>query len=195
VPLAVAAVAGVLTVVAPNLSDSTIQRNIYKDADEGSVFYTRESPWEDSYEAAVAGGMLGLGYGVTYGDYDFEPGLTATNYGREKGNAQLAIVEETGIVGLILYAAMIGLLFWELVTGFLAARSEDFKIMLGLVMGTLFGLTVHSFFEAWWVAPGSVEFGLFWAIAGAGCAMGRAARGGLLPAAADSTETTRSGWV
>ena len=188
VPVVIAVIAGIVTVAAPYLSDQVIQRNIYKDPDSGDIFSSREGPWEESYEAALEGGLLGLGYGVALGEYDFEPALTAMNYGREKGNTPLAVVEETGLIGLTLYLSLIAMLFWELAMAFWKVRNKDEKTMLGIVIGMLFGLTVHSMFEAWWVAPGSVEFGLFWAIAGAGCAMAQAVINvGILPAAARQT--------
>lgn len=176
VPVLFAIVAGIASVAAPYFTDRIVQRSIYKDTESGDVFFSRQGPWEESYEAAKEGGVIGLGYGVTYGAYDFSPGLTAVNYGREKGNTQMAVVEETGLVGLALYLVLIASLFREILTGYARARTQGYRTMLGIVIGTLFGLTVHSVFEAWWVAPGSVEFGTFWAIAGAGCAIARAAR-------------------
>jgi O-antigen ligase len=174
VPVVIAVIAGIVSAMAPYFSDQFVARNIYKDPESGDIFYTREEPWEQSYEAAVEGGLLGLGYGVTYNDYEFEASATAVNYGREKGNTQLAVVEETGIVGLVLYCTVIGTLFWEMLLAFWVLEDREIRTLLGIVIGTLFGLTMHSLFEAWWVAPGAVEFGFFWAMAGVGCALARA---------------------
>jgi O-antigen ligase len=94
--------------------------------------------------------------------------LTAVGYGREKGNSQLAIVEETGVIGLVFYAFFLSALFSYLFRAFRGASDERAKVALGLVTGALLGMTFQSVFEAWWVAPGSPESAFFWAIAGLG---------------------------
>lgn len=166
--LAGTVIAGLTVFVAPELTEPFVHRNVYKYADEDQgVFYTRDQPWEDSYNAATEGAWIGLGYGVSAGEHNFNVGVTAVGYGREKGNSQLAIVEETGIVGLIFYAAMLFALFVELLRAFRACRIADHRIMMGLLIGTLSGMVLQSVFEAWWVAPGSPEFVYFWAVAGA----------------------------
>ena len=189
-------ITSIVLVTAPQFTGSLVQRNIVKneDPDERNLS-TRQQPWERSYDAAVAGGMFGIGYGVSIDQPDFEPGLTVNTYGREKGNSQLAIVEETGLVGLALYVWLIALLFGRLVKGFLASRNKDSKVMLGLVIGTLVGLTAHSGFEAWWVAPGSVEFVFFWVMAGAGSAMAQVATAGVVPRAAGLEERAPLEWA
>lgn len=164
---------------APEFSESLAQRNVYKQyGGDGEILYSREQVWEESYDGAIAGGWAGIGYGVSAGELDFGGGFTAVGYGREKGNTQLAIVEETGVVGLVLYAMLIAVMFRALLTGFWASRNGEPRVLLGLVIGTLSGMLLQSIFEAWWVAPGSPEFGFFWAMAGAGLGMARAARSG-----------------
>lgn len=165
--VAVTIIGGLTVLVAPDLTESFVNRNIYKYANEQQgIFYTREQPWEDSYGAATEGAWVGLGYGVSASEHNFIVGLTTVGYGREKGNAQLAIVEETGIVGLILYAALLFALFRELMGAFRACRMAEHRIVMGLFIGTLAGMLFQSVFEAWWVAPGAPEFAYFWAIAG-----------------------------
>ena len=62
--------------------------------------------WEPSYKAALEGGLFGLGYGISHpeirsGEYSdhFENGRLI----REKGNSSLALIEEAGVVGLVLF--------------------------------------------------------------------------------------------
>lgn len=61
--------------------------------------------WEPSYNAALNGGIFGLGYGVS--DPTVESNYKKENkFGelkREKGNSILALIEETGIIGLSLF--------------------------------------------------------------------------------------------
>ncbi len=62
--------------------------------------------WEPSYKAAQEGGLVGLGYGISHpeirsGEYSdhFENGRLI----REKGNSSLALIEEAGLIGLVLF--------------------------------------------------------------------------------------------
>lgn len=143
---------------------------------EGGILYSREGVWEKSYENAKEGGWYGLGYGATAGDATFQGGFTAVGYGREKGNAQLAIVEETGLVGFAFYCLLLATLFTRLVSAFRREPNRDGKVILGIVTGALAGLTVMSIFEAWWVAPGSPESAYFWSLAGVGLAVAQKSR-------------------
>src|SRR5208283_3167499 len=110
--LAAALLTGAFIAV-PNVNETLEQRYIRKApaGSEAAIFSSRQELWEESYEQAVKGGFVGGGYGVTIGDTDFAGGLTAVGYGREKGNSQLAIMEETGMVGLGLYVIFLVVLF------------------------------------------------------------------------------------
>jgi O-antigen ligase len=168
----------IVVAVAPEAGDSWIRRNIYKQTNaELGLFVKREAVWSASFDAAKVGGWLGAGYGVSVGSDESEisSAVSTAEYGREKGNSQLAIVEEIGIVGLLLYVLVMIALFRALRAGFKAAEGE-MRIVIGLVMGTLMGLQLHSVLEAWWVSPGSPEFVFFWVTAGAGLGMARLAR-------------------
>jgi O-antigen ligase len=135
---------------------------------EQGILFSRSEVWQQSYENAKQGGWFGVGYGATAGDMTFQGGMTAVGYGREKGNTQLAIIEETGIVGLVLYLVMLFALFKRLVLAHRRERTPELKVALGIIIGALAGLTVMSVFEAWWVAPGSAESAYFWSLAGVG---------------------------
>src|SRR5262249_43946651 len=137
-----------------------------RSGEESGILFSRRSVWQKSYENAEEGGLFGAGYGVTVGDTAFEGGLTAFGYGREKGNAQLAIVEETGLVGLGFYLILLLTLFTRLVGAHMREKNSDIKVALGIVTGALAGFTMMSVFEAWWVAPGSPESAYFWSLAG-----------------------------
>ena len=171
-------VAGAL-VVAPSIQDKLYRQLVIKNEstavtpNSGDVFNSRLGPWEQSYAGAVQGGLLGLGYGVSAGYTDFSGGLTANTYGREKGNSQLAIVEEIGLVGLFLYGLILLAIVRELLTGIKHAPDQNTKVAMSLLLGTVLGLLCQSVFEAWWTAPGSTESGVFWATVGTGVAFSR----------------------
>lgn len=168
-----------LSIVATQLRDAIIQRNIYKWAgSEATIAHSRQDTWNDSYDGAVAGGWLGVGYGVSAGADASALGsqVSSIGYGREKGNSPLAVVEETGLVGSFFYAVLIVVMFRKLFAGFRSAPNREEKVLLGIVIGTITGLLVQSMFEAWWDSPGAPEFVVFWVMTGVGLGVARRAR-------------------
>lgn len=150
------------------VSKQILDRYLYKgsrDTDYG-VFHSRAEPWTISYESAKDGGVIGAGYGVSVGYMEFQGGLTAVGYGREKGNSQLAIIEETGVVGLALYVAYLIAMFKRIQLAMRRCRSRHDRVLLATLTGSLVGYFLKSLVEAWWVAPGSPEAAYFWATAG-----------------------------
>ena len=159
---------GLLAVfLSPGILETVEHRYILKGASkEAGVLMTREAVWEESYALALQGGWFGGGYGVTIGDTLFEGGFSAVGYGREKGNSLFAVMEETGIVGLVIYLLLLAVLFKRLFRAFRTFLSPDERVLLALITGMLVGLFIHMMFEAWWVSPGSSEFTYFWGLAG-----------------------------
>jgi O-antigen ligase len=152
---------------APTQVIGFVEALVYKQAnsDEG-LYYSRKSNWEESLDAAEAGGWVGVGYGVSVGESGFSGGFSAVGYGREKGNSQLGIVEETGIFGLLIYCCLLLTLFARLISRIRMLPSGPDRVLTGIVTGTLAGLVVQSLFEAWWSAPASPESMYFWTMAG-----------------------------
>lgn len=170
----------------PIFGSQVVQRVVYKHGD--TVLYTRVQVWDESYEKATLGGWFGAGYGVSIGAPAIErERLTSVGYGREKGNSQLAIIEETGIVGFLLYILMLASLFRILLRKYKKTKSRDIKVALGLYIGALAGMIVQSGFEAWWVAPGAPESAVFWALAG--CALGLTALDDKIPHTSNLRQT------
>lgn len=139
--------------------------------EEGSgLWFSREVIWQESYDLAVRGGAFGGGYGVTIGEaFQGEIGTTVSSgqYGREQGNTQLAIVEQTGLIGFGLYLILILSILGVFASALFRAPSGPDKVAVGLLGGALTGLLVMSVFEAWWVAPGAAESATFWMLTGA----------------------------
>ncbi len=144
--------------------ESAFTHVVYKKQDQ--VFTSREEVFAESWIGAQRGGWLGIGYGVSIDADPWSPGLKASTYGREKGNSQLAIVEETGVVGLCLYLFLLIALGWRMVSAFRHAPDLRLKVLLGMILGSWFGMHAHALFEGWWVAPGSPESVAFWALTG-----------------------------
>lgn len=148
----------------PELFQSSVKQVVYKHGDE--ILATRQQSWEESLNAAELGGWMGAGYGVSIGSGSWQGGLSAVGYGREKGNSQLAIIEETGVIGLVFYLFVI--LSVSVLAGkaFIGSHVPQTRVAIGIAFGTWIGLHVQSVFEGWWGAPGSPESFYFWALTG-----------------------------
>ena len=156
----------------PSLVTNTLTKYLYKaglPTQTQSLFFTRKTSWESSYDGAVQGGWFGLGYGISNGkdnDFSLSSRLTSQGYGREKGNSQLAIVEETGLVGFMIYTLLIFTIAIKLAKLHINAHTREDKILIGIVSGIFMGLLAQSCFEAWWTSPGSPESVYFWTLVG-----------------------------
>ena len=151
--------------------DLIIDRYIYKSFDRGgTILFSREENWRDSFEAAKEGGLFGAGFGVAIGSENVSIkgfSASASGYGREKGNGILAIIEESGLIGL-------GLATWFNFYVLLTARrayiiTKNFqeRTLLTILCGALFSISIFGFGEAYIVAPGTFEFAIYFAYLGA----------------------------
>ncbi|MHB9011074.1 MAG: O-antigen ligase family protein, partial [Ignavibacteriaceae bacterium] len=139
--------------------------------------------YEDSYKAALNGGLIGLGYGIS--DPNIHNAANGSHYEngryiREKGNSTLAIVEETGIVGLILFLLPIGYVLskfkiqnskFKTEYQYSVSSNQNLESSIHhnlsiLILSFLIAFLFHGQFEAWWVGVGSAEFPLFFTIIG-----------------------------
>lgn len=163
----------ITAVAAPEFEDQLYTRFVMKYSPDGDILYTRREAWVESMEGARQGGWLGLGYGAAYGDTSFSAGLTSVGYGREKGNSQLAVLEEVGAIGAMFYVFLILSIISELIGGLRRAPNRDIRMEIALVTGLMFGLLLQSVFEGWWTSSGSVEAAIFWATVGVGSGLVR----------------------
>ncbi len=168
----------VLSIITVNPSSffnmiSVTNAYIYK-SDKTNLFQSRLSVWQSSYDAALEGGWFGLGSGIAFGktDFNFDHGLTTSSYGREKGNSQLAIIEETGIVGFILFSVLLLVVFFRLLKLYIYSNNSEQRILLSIVSGALLGMLAESVFEGWWSAPGAAETMYFWLLVGVSRSLG-----------------------
>lgn len=143
--------------------------NNFLSKDGGNILDRRIILWEPSYEAAKKGGLSGLGYGVSAPEIK-TPVLTGSHYIdgryiREKGNSVFALIEETGLIGLILFLIPLALLLRQ---GWMNAwMHENYKhastqsFNHSILIASLVAFLLHAQFEAWWVGPGSVQFPIY----------------------------------
>ncbi|MHB1688319.1 MAG: hypothetical protein ACYCVH_13220 [Ignavibacteriaceae bacterium] len=128
--------------------------------------------------------MIGLGYGIS------DPNIILTGTGshyengiyiREKGNSILALIEETGLIGLTLFLFPIIYILsrWLLNQNnskFL--QDSEFRIQnffniqhSKLILPFLLAFIFHAQFEAWWVGVGSEMLPLFFVCLGLAAAV------------------------
>ena len=129
------------------------------------AFYsTREWMWVPSYKAALNGGLAGIGYGISNPDI-IVPGTGSYydngRYIREKGNSFLALVEEVGVVGFMLFLLPLGYLLKMFNKNKAVHPSTIFHQPSSIVISVLVALLIHSQFEAWMVGVGSIQLPIF----------------------------------
>lgn len=177
--------AGVMFV--PDARDMMLSKFIYKYDMGGDtrVFASRsgamvgaDGVWDESFDAAIEGGFFGAGYGVSVGNNSLSQGIgfASGGYQREKGNSQLAMAEEVGVAGLLLFVGMMIAWFVKVNNGIqrLGVRSIESRL-LRCIQWSIIGLLFHSIFEGWWTSPGSQELPFLFTLLGLG--MGVLARG------------------
>jgi O-antigen ligase len=131
------------------------------------VYSSRLWMWEPSYNAAFEGGFFGLGYGISHpeirsGEYSdrFEDGRLI----REKGNSSLALIEESGVIGLVLFLIPVFYILLRVIIGKDSLLTTQYSILntnYSLLTAALAAFILHAQFEAWWIGVGSVQLPLF----------------------------------
>jgi O-antigen ligase len=87
-----------------------------------------------------------------------------STFAREKGNSILAVVEELGILGLVLYLMLVYSV-WHSFRQLARAPNSEIKFVHRLSLGFYFGALLHSGFEAWFMSS-SPDVAVFWATLG-----------------------------
>lgn len=135
---------------------------------EVSILDRKKSIISATYEAAGHGGWKGLGYGVSDStviknlQYNIHYHYEGVRLVREKGVSILALMEETGWVGLMLFLLFIGYLFYLSIFNYW--KSRDWTS--ALIVCVLIGMCLHAQLEGWWLGVGSVQFPLFMSVMG-----------------------------
>jgi len=175
-------IAIIVVMMPASFLESKILNHIYKptdtitiDSDSSLILTTRSTVWHNSYEQAKKGGLVGGGFAVNIGNKHFSDewickdsrgnNIDTGCYGREKGNSQFAITEETGIVGLVFYAFILVSFFWISIPYYFRMEVSD-RVAMGLVLGAIIGLLLESIVEAWWDSSAGQELICFWTLIG-----------------------------
>lgn len=133
------------------------------------IFQSRDSVWKKSIARAERGGLMGGGFAASIGNNKFSgtalSSQVSAKYGHEKGNSQLAILEETGIVGFVLYIIFIFSFFFYAISSYLRLHGTN-KVFMGVTLGVILGLLLESLVEGWWDSAAGPEVICFWTFVG-----------------------------
>jgi O-antigen ligase len=163
----------VLALAAPSkLHDFLSESNetlVYKGHREEGMLGSRKGPWQDTVDSVQQHPWFGTGFGTSaveerHAEVGVFSSTTATS--REHGSSYLAIVEWTGIAGVLPFFTLVLVLFrrillgvrWLYRTG--NAAHPAVPIMLVLLTGLL-----HAGFEDWLFAVGYYMTVFFWTLA------------------------------
>jgi O-antigen ligase len=146
----------------PESFDAAYHSYVAKRAD--NILASRGTQMEDSWEAAKQGGLFGEGFGVSVGLSRYWDLTTFSRISREKGNSILGIVEETGLVGLGLYIAVLCALYGAL-RKFSSTSDPDQKFIANIAIGYFVAALIHGQFEAWFLSFGP-DVSVYWATIG-----------------------------
>ncbi len=133
------------------------------------IIQSRDSVWKQSVARAERGGFMGGGFAATIGINDFSAkelsSQVSAKYGHEKGNSQLAIMEETGIIGIVLYALILISFFSCAIPCYLRLQGVE-RVTMGTTLGAILGLLMESLVEGWWDSAAGPEVICFWTLVG-----------------------------
>lgn len=164
---------GVLILVVALISVSIFNNYVYKYLLKGNDSFTatRTILWNPSINAATNGGFFGLGYGIS--DPKTESNFVKTNrYNvsiREKGNGYFAIVEELGLLGLLLFFILLikptSIFCRHYLNGIfkehdlIIFNKNNLKNVIAL--NIIFSSLIHLLFESWIVGITRFQFIIF----------------------------------
>jgi O-antigen ligase len=168
-------VLAVIAVMAPANFDK-FYRNlttdiVYKGKKEQGLFGSRQSPWQETVSSLKVHPWFGTGFGTSsitkkgsLENITAESGFyTPEGTNREHGNSYLAMAEYLGLLGVLPFLVLLGLIVRMIVQvcRWMRATAEPNHFAIPLAMILLAGL-VHAFFEDWLLAVGYYICLFFW---------------------------------
>lgn len=163
--LIIITLASVIYLVSPAVKEIVTSRIFKTERNFGD---RRKLNIESAVESAKHGGLIGLGFGIS------DPAIIhpiigsfvgdEKRYIREKMITFLALIEEVGIVGMLLFLMPIIYFLWHLVRIVKDKAAGNYEA--AFLISVFLGIAFHSQFEWWWLGPGSSQFPLFFAIIG-----------------------------
>lgn len=142
---------------------------LHKGKDEDTVLQSRKSAWTETVEVITANPWFGSGFGTSSssGGDDMVQGAFSSNstVTREHGDSYLAILEGVGLLGVLPFFALVGMLGTRAVKFLLRMANTGRLSHAGvpLAMILVSGL-VHALFEDWLFAVGYYLCVFFWSV-------------------------------
>jgi len=150
-------------------SKSFIAAFLYKGHEDVGIMGSRKTPWEKTVAVIQRHPWFGAGFGTSATSVDpNKVGTFATTAAssREHGNSYLAILDWVGIMGVIPFAALIGMTAFNVgrVIVWLRRTGSPFSPAVPLAAVLVAGL-IHATFEDWLFAVGYYICVFFWPMA------------------------------
>jgi hypothetical protein len=161
-----------LAVVQPKSFDALVsvftEDVIYKGKRETGLLGSRKSPWQETFDVIKhdRNYLFGVGFGTAAVQQGTAGGLAFSSGGgvvREHGNSYLALAEYVGLLGIVPFLILLGLVLHQICRGCSRMwRTRDARpYVVPLVLVCIAGL-VHAFFEDWLFAVGFYLTIFFW---------------------------------
>lgn len=121
---------------------------------DDTPYSTRQHIFSDSWKAAQLGGLFGIGYGVSHPDIKNNAAGSRFDengrYIREKGNSFLALVEETGVIGFVLYLLPLSVVL------LIIKRLKKSVFQSVMILPAFTSIFFHAQFEGWMTGVTSI---------------------------------------
>lgn len=156
----------VLFVINPSLRSGF---NTYFYKTETNILDRKKPVILGSVDAAKDGKLIGLGFGVSNPrvvlDSRYFWHYEGSRMVREKSVSVLALIEETGFIGLLLFLLFIAVAFWFLF------KNKENKSTSYYIMAFLIAMSIHAQLESWWVGVTASQLLIFYALIGSGLSL------------------------
>ena len=154
-----------------NGSESILSLFLYKGKPDTTLMASRAGPWQETWAVIQDHPWFGSGFGTSLTSDDVSQFVTVHSHfdsrvAREHGNSYLEIAEWTGLLGVVPFYFMVGLMIANVRRAFLAVRKSGdvFSPIIPAAAIVAAGV-VHATFEDWMFAVGSYLCVFFWAMA------------------------------
>ncbi len=143
---------------------------LYKGHKGEGILGSRRSPWQKSVSSIKENPLFGTGYGTSPTGED--PGFfygrfsSSAETAREHGSSYITIAEWVGLLGVVPFAAIIVITFWNVwkVCAWMRRTANPRHYSIPVAMVVLAGL-IHAGFEDWLFAVGYYLCVYFWVFA------------------------------
>ena len=154
----------------PNIedSDSLGSAFLYKGHKDGGMFESRKSVWRETWQSIRENTWFGTGFGTSRINEDMTKLQYASHHidswvVREHGNSYLAIIEWSGLLGVIPFYALVAMTAANVLRVFAWLRhTGQILSPAALLAATVSAGLVHAMFEDWMFAVGYYICLIFW---------------------------------